>query len=278
MSGNVPLVDACSDVAPAGAALVAGGTSAAVRGAVRIGCAGWSIPSAHAALFGDGDSMLARYATRFDSVEINSSFYRPHRAQTYLRWAATVPRRFRFSVKLPKAITHDARLHKVGDALAGFAGQVAALGDKLGGIVVQLPPSLAYDARVADTFFAMLRRRLSAPVACEPRHASWFEPRVDSLWRRYGVARIAADPARVPEAAHAGGAGPWRYWRWHGSPRIYYSAYDDTALQALAEAVRGQARAGRIAWCIFDNTAHGHAVADAAQLQALCARRPRSNG
>ena len=246
------------------------------RGAIRIGCAGWSIPSAHAALFDAGDSMLARYATRFDCVEINSSFYRPHRAQTYERWAATVPKRFRFSVKLPKAITHDARLHKVGDAITGFADQVAGLGDKLGGIVVQLPPSLAYDARIAGIFFAMLRRRLPVPLACEPRHASWFDPRVDALWQRFEVTRIAADPARVPEAARAGGAGPWRYWRWHGSPRIYYSAYDDAALQVLAGAVRTAARAGRSAWCIFDNTAHGHAVADAARLQALSVRRSLS--
>ena len=246
------------------------------RGAIRIGCASWSISSAHAALFDDGDSMLARYATRFDTVEINSSFYRPHRAETYARWAATVPKRFRFSIKLPKAITHEARLHKAGEATTRFAEQVAGLGGKLGGVVVQLPPSLVYDARVASTFFAVLRRRLSVPVACEPRHASWFESRVDVLWQRYDVARSAADPARVPEAALAGGAGPWRYWRWHGSPRIYYSAYDDAALQALAEALHAQARSSRIAWCIFDNTAHGHAVTNAARLQALCAQRAQS--
>lgn len=247
------------------------------RGEIRIGCAGWSIPSAHAALFGNGASMLARYATRFDVVEINSSFYRPHQPRTYERWAMTVPKRFRFSVKLPRAISHEARLHKVGDALTEFAEQVAGLGGKLGGIVVQLPPSLVYDARVAGTFFAMLRRRLSVPVACEPRHASWFDPGVEALWQRFDVARVAADPARVPEAAQAGGSGPWRYWRWHGSPRIYYSAYDDAALLALAVALRAQARAGRIAWCILDNTAHGHAVADAARLQALCAQRMQSN-
>src|SRR5205085_4945044 len=75
----------------------------------RVGCAGWSILSRHAGLFDAGASHLARYATRFDAVEVNSSFYRPHAQATYARWAASVPRRFRFSVKLPKAITHDAR-------------------------------------------------------------------------------------------------------------------------------------------------------------------------
>ena len=178
----------------------------------RIGCAGWSILSRHAALFGEGDSHLARYATRFNAVEINSSFYRPHAATTYARWAASVPRSFRFSVKLPKAVTHDARLRGAGDATSRFADEIAGLGQRLGGVLVQLPPSLAFDARMANAFFAMLRRRIVAPVACEPRHASWFEPRVDVIWMRYDIARVAADPARIPglrsrEARDAGRTG-----------------------------------------------------------------------
>jgi uncharacterized protein YecE (DUF72 family) len=242
---------------------------ARARPAVRIGCAGWSIASRHAALFDQGESHLARYATRFDVVEINSSFHRPHRQQTYMRWAAAVPRPFRFSVKLPRAITHDARLQGVGDALTRFADEIAGLGAKLGGVLVQLPPSLEHDPRVADTFFSMLRRRIAAPVACEPRHASWFEPGVDLLWRRHGVARVAADPPKPPPASSPGGAGDWSYWRWHGSPRIYYSGYDDARLHALGMQLRQVARARRPAWCVFDNTAHGHAVTDALRLQAL---------
>ncbi|MGH8076737.1 MAG: DUF72 domain-containing protein, partial [Lysobacter sp.] len=174
---------------------------------IRIGCAGWSILSRHADLFGDGASHLARYATRFDVVEINSSFYRPHRSDTYARWAGVVPAPFRFSVKLPKTITHELRLQKTAKPLDRFAAEVAGLGKKLGGLLVQLPPSLGYDARVASTFFAMLRRRFNVPVACEPRHASWFEPGVESLWQRYDVARAAADLARLPAAAEAAGEG-----------------------------------------------------------------------
>ncbi len=240
--------------------------------AVRVGCAGWSIPSRHAAWFAGDQSQLARYATRFDFAEINSTFYRQHRPQTFERWAASVPTHFRFSVKLPKQITHDARLQGAGDALSAFRDGVAGLGQNLGGVLVQLPPSLAFDARVANRFFAMLRRRFSAPVACEPRHPSWFEPNVDSLWQRYGLARVAADPARIPAGGIAGGAGAsagWSYWRWHGSPRIYYSRYDDAALQELAHALRERARADVPAWCVLDNTALGHAVEDAARLQEL---------
>jgi uncharacterized protein YecE (DUF72 family) len=238
---------------------------------VRVGCAGWSILSRHAELFTAGESHLARYATRFDAVEINSSFYRPHAASTYARWAAAVPRRFRFSVKLPKAITHDARLKGAGAQMSRFADEISGLGARLGGVLVQLPPSLVFDARLANGFFAAQRRRIQSPVACEPRHASWFEPRVDALWQRYDVTRVAADPARCAEAAHTAGGAGWRYWRWHGSPRMYYDGYDEARLHALARAILAETEARQIAWCIFDNTAGGHAIADAARLQALLA-------
>ena len=258
-----PTADCASRLPPVGGAKV---------NAIRVGCAGWSIPSRHAALFAGGQSHLARYASRFDVVEVNSTFYRQHLPQTFERWAASVPTHFRFSLKLPKQITHDARLQGTGDALSTFFDGVAGLGQKLGGILVQLPPSLIFDARVADRFFAMLRRRSSAPVACEPRHPSWFEPNVDILWQRYAVARVAADPAPIPAGGLAGGAvasSRWSYWRWHGSPRRYYSRYDDAALQTLAHSLLERAQADAPAWCVLDNTALGHAVEDAARLQEL---------
>lgn len=244
---------------------------------VRIGCAGWSILSRHGGHFEPGESHLARYATRFDAVEINSSFYRSHARATYARWAASVPPGFRFSVKLPKAITHEARLHKTGPLLSRFVEEIDGLGDRLGGVLVQLPPSLAFDARTANAFFAMVRRRLSVPVACEPRHATWFAPGVDSVWQRHDISRVAADPARIPAAALPGGSSRWSYWRWHGSPRMYYDAYGLPRLRQMADAVVALATRQRPAWCIFDNTAGGHAIADAVQLQALVAQSSPAN-
>jgi uncharacterized protein YecE (DUF72 family) len=84
---------------------------------IQAGCAGWSLPSAYAGDFGEGQSALQRYATRFSRVEINSSFYRPHKPETYARWAQAVPAHFRFSVKMPQAISHEAGL-RGGGALA----------------------------------------------------------------------------------------------------------------------------------------------------------------
>jgi uncharacterized protein YecE (DUF72 family) len=250
------------------------------RPRVRIGCAGWSIASQHAALFGPGDSALERYATRFDATEINSSFYRPHQRQTYARWAQSVPSGFRFSVKLPKSISHESRLQRCGTLLDQFMDGIDGLGRKLGGILVQLPPSLMFDARVAAMFFAMMRRRTRTAIACEPRHVTWFSKSADSIMERYAINRVAADPATpCAEAATPGSHGTWRYWRWHGSPRIYYSDYDDASLQKLAERVVAQTPKTGACWVIFDNTAHGFATTNAAQLQALLgqAAPPRRN-
>lgn len=235
----------------------------------RIGCAGWSVPRQHAHLFGEGDSVLARYASRFSAVEINSSFYRPHQASTYARWAATVPRGFRFSVKLPQQVSHELALRGAGPALDRFLGEAAGLGQRLGGFLLQLPPSLAFDPRTASTFLAVFRRRSDAPLACEPRHASWFTPAAEAILDRYRVARVGADPPRVPGGGLPRPSSDWAYWRLHGSPRVYYSAYEEEALQALSRQVR-QGGWGRGApWVIFDNTAHGFAAANAVRLQSL---------
>ena len=211
--------------------------------------------------------MLARYATRFPVVEINSSFYRPHQRKTYERWSASVPADFRFSVKLPQTISHELALRGAGPALDRFFEQAGGLGRKLGGLLLQLPPSLAFDARSAATFFRVLRSRSAVPVACEPRHASWFTAQAEALLQRYRIARVAADPARFPEAAVPAGDARWRYWRWHGSPRIYYSEYGDAAVAELAAQVRVRGSARTRTWVIFDNTAHGFAIPDAVRLQ-----------
>src|SRR4051794_10397874 len=112
---------------------------------VRIGTAGWSIPKAYAAPFPPSGSHLERYGAVFNAVEINSSFYRPHRIATYERWAATVPEDFRFAIKVPKSVTHERRLKDTGDLLDQFVSEVTGLGPKLGPLLVQLPPSLAFE-------------------------------------------------------------------------------------------------------------------------------------
>ncbi|CAA9375033.1 MAG: FIG003003: hypothetical protein [uncultured Gemmatimonadetes bacterium] len=235
---------------------------------IRVGTAGWTLPRAEQEHFPAEGTHLQRYAGRFSAAEINSSFYRPHRPSTYARWAESVPAGFLFSIKLPKAITHTQRLRDADALLDGFLGEAAGLGDRLGGLLVQLPPSLEFDSAVAEAFFSALRGRSSLAIACEPRHPTWFGDEAAELLARFRVARVAADPARVPSAAEPGGWPDLVYFRLHGSPRIYYSAYEPAYLDALAARLRAEAAAGRQVWCIFDNTASGAAAADALGLAA----------
>jgi uncharacterized protein YecE (DUF72 family) len=232
--------------------------------AAYVGCAGWSLPRSAQAHFPREGTHLARYAARFPAVEINSSFYRPHRPPTYARWAASVPAGFRFSVKLPRTITHQRRLADADPLVDAFLAEATALGPALGCVLVQLPPSLALQPAVADAFLAGLRARHDGPVALEPRHASWFTAEAEALLVAHRVGRVAADPARVPPAAEPGGWPETVYYRLHGSPRIYYSPYPPATIDALAERLRAPAPPG--AWCIFDNTALGAATDDALAL------------
>lgn len=236
----------------------------------RIGTAGWTVPRAVADRFPGEGSSLQRYAGRFTAAEINTSFYRSHRPATWARWRESTPAGFRFAVKLSRAITHEARLAPTDSQVDAAIAEARLLEEKLGPLLVQLPPSLAFDAAVAGRFFAGLRERFAGPIACEPRHPSWFEPQADALLASAQVARAAADPARHPLAGQPGGWPGLAYWRLHGAPRMYFSAYGEPNLRRLARAMAASPASER--WCIFDNTASGAAAGDALALQALLAR------
>lgn len=236
-----------------------------------IGVAGWSLPASVSDRFGAGNSHLERYATRLNAVEINSSFYRPHRRSTYERWAASVPDSFRFVVKLPKAITHERSLVDCDDLLRRFADEMSGLGDKRGPVLVQLPPSHAFDETAAGTFFAQAEAALGGVIVCEPRHASWFSARVDTLLADHRVARVAADPPVVPGAAQPGGWNGISYFRLHGAPQVYRSNYSLAALSGQAAVTRTLLAENHEVWTMFDNTAAGYAPANALALAADCA-------
>jgi uncharacterized protein YecE (DUF72 family) len=235
---------------------------------VLIGTAGWTIPRAVAERFPDEGSGLERYAARFPVLEINSSFHRPHRPATWGRWRDSVPAGFRFSVKLPKTVTHEHKLVDCRQPLADFMTQAGALGAKLAVVLVQLPPKLEFDASTAGAFFETLGSLCPAAIACEPRNASWFTPEADALLVEHRVCRVAADPACCDGAGVPGGWRGLSYWRLHGSPRMYRSSYADR-IPDYARALREEA-AKRQTWCIFDNTASGAAASDAlALMEAL---------
>lgn len=234
--------------------------------AALIGCAGWSIPRQSADAFPEAGSHLERYGAVFCAAEINSSFHRPHKAATYARWADSVPAGFRFSVKLPRTITHDARLAGADDLLDRFAAEAGALGEKLGCVLVQLPPSLKFDAGVGAGFFARLKQRFGCMLACEARHPSWFEEEATALLRGAGVTRVIADPPKGQPGPHVP-TSEAIYIRLHGAPRVYYSDYAPAYLAQLGLDMAGHVAAGRPVWCIFDNTMSASFVDQALALQ-----------
>jgi uncharacterized protein YecE (DUF72 family) len=235
---------------------------------IFIGTAGWSIPRASAHRFADDGTHLQRYARVFCGAEINSSFHRPHGAATYTRWATCTPPRFRFAVKVPRIITHDLKLRRARSALEQFLDESAGLRRRRGPLLVQLPPSLAFESRAARRFFDLLRSLYGGAVVCEPRHETWFSPAADALLVRLKIARVAADPAPAPGAGVPGGWKGIVYYRLHGAPRKYWSRYDEAYIATLAAALRA-VPASADAWCIFDNTASGAALENAWELRSL---------
>jgi uncharacterized protein YecE (DUF72 family) len=234
---------------------------------IRIGCAGWNIPAMHAQHFPTEGSHLQRYSSLLNCAEINSCFYCEHKPETYARWAATVPADFRFAVKAPRAITHEGELRSTTRALLQcFLEQTAALGEKRGPVLLQIPPSLQFIPDHTADFFRALRDIYDGSAVFEPRHASWFADQAEMLLREFRIARVAADPAIVPGAAEPGGWPEPVYYRLHGSPRKYYSSYTDEFLSTLA-AKLVQASANADTWCLFDNTASGAAIANALALK-----------
>jgi len=231
-----------------------------------VGTAGWAIPRRWAELAPADGKGLERYAQVVNAVEINSSFYRPHARETYARWAARVPDDFRFSVKIPKAITHEARLVGVTDALQKFLDEAAGLAGKLGVLLVQLPGRLEFDPAVARSFFAGLRKLYAGHAVCEPRNPTWFTPAASAILSKHRIGRVAADPPKGTTACEPGGWSGVVYFRLHGSPRTYFSAYEQPFLTAIAQRIR---EIDGPAWCIFDNTGSGAAFENAVRMRDL---------
>jgi uncharacterized protein YecE (DUF72 family) len=236
-----------------------------VNADLRLGTAGWNVPQVLKERVGGEGSHLERYARVLNATEINSSFHKPHRRSTYEKWANATPDEFRFSVKVPKSVTHSSKL--AGVELDRFIEESAGLGTKLAVLLVQFAPRKMFVESDAEFLFGALRERTSAALACEPRHVSWLTPEVGAWLKERRIGRVAADPARVPNADLPGGWPGLRYFRLHGAPRIYYSAYDRAFLRTLRSRLSDGSTSSET-WCIFDNTAAGAALGNALDLLA----------
>ena len=203
---------------------------------VRVGTAGWSIP----------------HASRT-----------PGR---HTRNGATAPLRIWLAVKMPRTITHERKLQEARYPFVTFLAQTDGLAEKRGPILLQLPPSLSFDPSVVTRFLDEVRKVYKGTMVCEPRHATWFSSAVASLLGQYEITRVAADPPPVPEATAPAGWPHVAYFRLHGSPRKYWSRYDENDIATLEMTVRSIATAEEV-WCVFDNTASGAAIENACELR-----------
>jgi len=234
---------------------------------IFVGTAGWSIPRASAGRCPGDGTHLQRYSQVFRCAEINSSFHRPHARDTYAKWADATPPGFRFAVKVPRTITHDLKLRRARVPFEQFLRETKGLGRKRGPLLVQLPPSLGFDARVAARFFALVRDAYDGALVCEPRHETWFSDSAHALLVRFDVARVAADPAPARGADVPAGWPGLVYYRLHGAPRKYWSKYSNDVISSLERAIQSAPRSVD-AWCVFDNTASGAALENAWELEA----------
>jgi uncharacterized protein YecE (DUF72 family) len=235
---------------------------------IYIGTAGWSIPPVLGEKFDFEGTHLERYSRLLNCVEINSSFYREHKAETYSKWAQSVPADFRFSVKLLRYFTQEKRLKETGSRLEEILLGFAQLREKWGMLLIQLPPSLEFDQIDTDRFLSAVRQIYLGPIAWEPRNKTWASERALNLLASYQINKVLADPepcfvsrlrrAKVERTV---------YYRLHGTPEIYKSRYSPDVIERIATRAKEALQEGKTVWCTFDNTTFGCAAQNALELQ-----------
>jgi uncharacterized protein YecE (DUF72 family) len=200
-----------------------------------VGTSGYSYPKWKGSFYPakmPAKQMLGFYASRFRTVEINNTFYRPPTVSTLETWAGQVPAGFRFVLKAPQEITHLRRLTDVGGLVSSLLEAAGALNERLGPLLVQLPPNFKKDLPRLRAFLALLTPGCRA--AMEFRHPSWFDEEVFRLLRDHQTALCVADPEDCLEVPFEATA-DWGYLR------LRRPDYDDAALEAWAARVKAQA-------------------------------------
>jgi len=238
------------------------------RSAIRIGCSGWNYRHWRGAFYPDAlpvKRWFDHYAGAFDTVEINNSFYRLPKPETFAKWRDQAPPGFRFAVKANRFLTQAKKLRDCADPIARMMAPVRELRETLGPILYQLPPRFRANPERLDEFLALLPRDLTHVF--EFREASWHGDEVLAVLERHGASFCTHDMPglEVPRLA----IGPIAYVRFHGSSGKYWGRYSDEALGGWRDWMLAQAEAGREVWAYFNNDIHAEAIADALNLIAL---------
>lgn len=235
---------------------------------LRVGTSGWNYSDWRGRFYPEevaSSEYLRYYAGGFDTVEVNYSFYHLPRPATYRKWAEQTPDGFVFAVKASRYITHIKRLKGIEKEWSTFLENAAALGKKLGPILLQLPPSSRADFRALSRFLKMRRPLPEVKLAFEFRHASWFDPEILEALRQSRAGLVIANSERYPQAPCVPTA-DFVYLRFHGPGQLFASAYSNADLEPWARRVRDWLAAGRIVYAYFNNDFHAHAIANARTL------------
>lgn len=223
-------------------------------GRLHVGCSGWNYRDWRGPVYPVGvpsRRWLEVYAERFDTVEVNATFYRLQRRDTFARWAAQVPESFVFAVKGSRYLTHMKRLVDIDQGLQRFFDPLQPLREagRLGPVLWQMPPNFHRDE---ERLAGLLERLPEGRHAVEFRHASWFTDPVLALLQAYDVALVVAHDARLSKPwPEVESPTAWRYVRFHYG-RGREGNYSAAELRAWAERLRGWGRAGDV-YAYFNN-------------------------
>jgi uncharacterized protein YecE (DUF72 family) len=236
----------------------------------RIGTSGWSYDHWEGVLYPPGlpaRDRLAAYVERFDTVELNASFYRWPRESGFASWRRRLPAGFALSVKAPRGLTHAKKLYAPEVWIDRIARCWHELGDKRAVLLVQLPPGMPRDDARLDYFLGALPDWIR--VAVEFRHASWHVEDVFRLLERHGAAYCVISGADLPCILRA--TAPFVYLRLHGPDphSLYGGSYSDHDLSWWAARVREWESSGHEVFAYFNNDGEGNAVRNAQTLRLL---------
>ncbi|WP_394274860.1 DUF72 domain-containing protein [Luteococcus sp.] len=235
-----------------------------------IGTSGWNYDDWSPEVYPPGLPKVRRrdvYATHFDTVELNASFYRWPRETSFQLWHDALPDGFRMTVKAPKALTHTGRLRTVDEWSERLATDWARLGERAGLFLVQLAPSHVAELDVLDSFLTALPP--SMRVAMELRHPSWQTEEMLEVLRAHSAAYVVMHGPKLPSNLWA--TADFCYLRFHGPDpaRMYVGEYGDRAMQRWAEPCRRWMAEGREVWAYFNNDYQANGVRDARRLRSL---------
>jgi uncharacterized protein YecE (DUF72 family) len=243
-----------------------------VAGEIHIGCSGWVYPSWRGVLYPPGLAQthwLARYAELFDTVEVNSTFYRLASPPAVERWVEATPPHFRFTVKASRYLTHITHLQKFEPGVRRFSDSIDPLVEskKLEAVLWQLPPTQQRNDEMLDGALAKLP---PGRHAFEFRHPSWFADEVYALLRRYDAALVIADRPEVKEFQAHVLTTSWTLVRFHYGARGRRGNYSETELQDWAERLRDWSSEAEV-FAYFNNDWEVFAVRNALRLKQLLA-------